>query len=325
MDLQNNSATKVAALDERGVTLERDGKQTKFIPWGEDAEARAAAAAAQKSADDAATEAATAQETAEDAQNAADAAERKATAAQTAAGAAEAKANEAKATADAANSKFADYVTTARFDAGQDEQDANIRRAQNAADWASARSEAAETTANKCVKKEVPGSDRLQTAGRALQHQDGKMWMIGESSSGTPLLNFAVGEQPETIAQIFTRTSSTLDAARIRLDRVQRTTSASGTTTNRMSQRIGIEVPNSGSGMVPSHRGRFDYGGTQLTPQFAYSIWTIEMDYDTTFFVGVYKGTVSNQDYYLLGANAFKRSSGTLDGEGTVLAMRTLV
>lgn len=51
MDLQNNNATRVAGLDERGVSIERDGKQVKFIPWGEDAEARAAAAAASGAAD----------------------------------------------------------------------------------------------------------------------------------------------------------------------------------------------------------------------------------------------------------------------------------
>lgn len=71
MDLQNNTATKVAALDERGVTLERDGKATKFIPWGEDAEARAAAATAQATADKAKTDAATAKKTASEAKTAA--------------------------------------------------------------------------------------------------------------------------------------------------------------------------------------------------------------------------------------------------------------
>ena len=318
MDLQNNTATKVAALDERGVTLERDGKPTKFIPWGEDAEARAAAAkaqttantaktaaqaadgkatAAQKAADDAATEAATAQETAEDAQNAADAA-------QTAADAADGKATAAQTAAQAADSK--------------------ATAAQTAADAANTKADAAAQTADKCVKKELTGSDRMQPAGRALQHQDGNMWMIGESSSGTPLLNFSVGEPAETIAQIFTRTSSTLDAARIRLDRVQRTTSESGTVKNRMTERIGIEIPGSGSGSVPSHQGRFEVDGTQLTPQFVYSVWTIDMDFNTTFFLGVYKGKLSNQDYYLLGANAFKRTTGTMDGEGTMLAMRIL-
>ncbi|MBP3685518.1 MAG: hypothetical protein J6J21_00640, partial [Clostridia bacterium] len=79
MDLQNNSATRVAGLDERGVSIERDGKQIKFIPWGEDAEARAAAAAAD-------TKAGNAQKTANEAKTAADTAAAAAAAADTKAG-----------------------------------------------------------------------------------------------------------------------------------------------------------------------------------------------------------------------------------------------
>ena len=52
-----NNAKRVAALDERGVTIERDGKQTAFSPWGEDPTARAAAAEAQSTADTATTKA----------------------------------------------------------------------------------------------------------------------------------------------------------------------------------------------------------------------------------------------------------------------------
>lgn len=311
MDLQNNTATKVAALDERGVTLERDGKPTKFIPWGEDAEARAAASKAQSTANTAKTNAARAQTTAD--------------AAGTAAADAASDAAEAKETADAAiaNAEAAHTAADAAQTAAQ-AADGKATAAQTAADAANAKADAAEQTADECVKKELTGSDRMQHAGRALQHQDGKMWMIGESSSGTPLLNFAVGEPSETIAQIFTRTSSTLDAARIRLDRIQRTTSESGTVKKRMTERIGIEIPGSGSDVVPSHQGRFEVDGTQLTPQFVYSVWIIDLDFNTTFFLGVYKGKLSNQDYYLLGANAFKRTTGTMDGEGTMLAMRVI-
>ena len=88
MDLQNNSATRVAGLDERGVSIERDGKQIKFIPWGEDAEARAAAAAAD-------TKAGNAQKTANEAKTAADTAAAAAAAADTKAGNAQKTANEA--------------------------------------------------------------------------------------------------------------------------------------------------------------------------------------------------------------------------------------
>ena len=88
MDLQNNSATRVAGLDERGVSIERDGKQIKFIPWGEDAEARAAAAAAD-------TKAGNAQKTANEAQTATDTAAAAAAAADTKAGNAQKTANEA--------------------------------------------------------------------------------------------------------------------------------------------------------------------------------------------------------------------------------------
>ena len=198
--------------------------------------------------------------------------------------------------------------------------------AQTAAGDANDKANAAAQTADKCVKKVVTGSERLQTAGRALQHQDGDMWMIGESSSGAPLLNFVVGNPSETIAQIHTRTSSTLDVARLRLDRAEQRTGEGGVTEKvRMQQRIGIERPGSGTGSVPSHRGEFNVGGTLLNPDFVYSIWTIDMDSNTTFFVGVYKGTLSNQPYYLLAANVFKSSTGVMDGEGTMLAMRTLV
>lgn len=75
MDLVNNSMTKVAALDERGVTLEKDGKPTKFIPWGEDTEARAAAAAADKKASKASSNATAALSKAEVATGKADAAQ----------------------------------------------------------------------------------------------------------------------------------------------------------------------------------------------------------------------------------------------------------
>lgn len=75
MELVNNSMTKVAALDERGVTLEKDGKPTKFIPWGEDTEARAAAAAADKKASKASSNATAALSKAEVATGKADAAQ----------------------------------------------------------------------------------------------------------------------------------------------------------------------------------------------------------------------------------------------------------
>lgn len=117
MDLQNNNATHVAALDERGVTLEREGKATKFIPWGVDDEARTAAADAKTAAASASTKATNAKKAAD--QAAADAAAASETAAAAAAKADTAKqtADEAKAAAEAVGDGFvkteADEVQTA--------------------------------------------------------------------------------------------------------------------------------------------------------------------------------------------------------------------
>lgn len=179
MDLQNNSATRVAALDERGVTLERDGKPLKFIPWGEDAEAREAAAAAQATAeeagtvaDTAATAAAEAQETAAGAMQTAETATETATEAQEIAGTAQTAAQEAGQAAQAAQDT-ADGAATAAQEAGQ-------------------AAEAAQQAAENAVQKTVPADDpdaRIQTAGRMLKgQQPGTHWTLGENADGNMLL-----------------------------------------------------------------------------------------------------------------------------------------
>ena len=168
MDLANNSFTHVADLDERGVTLERDGKRIKFIPWGEDAEARAAAAAAQETAD-------AAQETADTAQTTADTAETKADAAQAAAETADGKAEAAQAAADAAQETADTAQTTA--DTAETKADA----AQAAADGLEPRVTQLEATADglqqevyEAHQEAVQAQTTADAAQAAAETADGK-------------------------------------------------------------------------------------------------------------------------------------------------------
>lgn len=181
MDLQNNSASKVAALDERGVTLETDGKVKKFIPWGEDAEARAAAAAAQSTAD-------TATNKANAAQTAADAADAKAQNATAAAADAQRTADAAQAAAgDAATA--AEAAQTAANEAGTKADAAGTKAdaAQTAAEAAQTAAEAAAEAAGNAVQKT---SLKPQTAGTVLTSENAPYGTTTNPSSGWQLTDF---------------------------------------------------------------------------------------------------------------------------------------
>lgn len=171
MDLANNNFTRVADLDERGVTLERDGKRLKFIPWGEDAEARAAAAAAQETAD-------AAQETADTAQITADTAETKADAAQTAADTADGKAEAAQAAADAAQ-ETADAAGTAAADAASD-----AAEAQQTANAAVAAAEAAHTAADAAQAAADTADGKAEAAQAAADALEPRVTQLETTASG---------------------------------------------------------------------------------------------------------------------------------------------
>lgn len=174
MDLQNNSASKVAALDERGVTLETDGKVKKFIPWGEDAEARAAAAAAQSTAD-------TATNKANAAQTAADAADAKAQNATAAAA-------DAQRTADAAQAAAGDAATAAEAaQTAANEAGTKADAAGTKADAAQTAAEAAAEAAGNAVQKT---SAEPQTAGTVLTSENAPYGTTTKPSSGWQLTDF---------------------------------------------------------------------------------------------------------------------------------------
>ena len=323
MDLANNNFTHVADLDERGVTLERDGKRLKFIPWGEDAEARAAAAAAQETAD-------SAQETADTAQTTADTAETKADAAQAAAETADGKAEAAQAAADGLEPRVAQLEEAAgglqqevyeahqeavqaqtTADAAQvaaETADGKADAAQTAASAAQETADAAQELAEGAVQQVTPEGVTEQRAGLKLKAQNGR-WQIGQTDTGSKWGVLAIDDNSTTLAECIAFPSGDEGKGFGRLNLTNSVTS----------HQLRFGYSENGKLAVPSHVRQFDPGtGETVTLEFRNAIMDYRHDL-CTYFIGVYTGEYQGAQLSVLAAGAYDRSTKVVT-PGSLLA-----